>query len=53
MQIERNIKDSASWHAAYADSAYVYAGGLDYRMTEGDVITIFAQVNFACSHLLE
>ncbi|EKX38457.1 hypothetical protein GUITHDRAFT_48511, partial [Guillardia theta CCMP2712] len=32
-----------SWHANYADSAYIYVGGLDYRLTEGDVITIFSQ----------
>ena len=31
-------------HADYADSAYIYVGGLDGRLTEGDVITIFSQV---------
>lgn len=44
-QIDRGISTGASWHAAYADSAYVYAGGLDFRLTEGDVITIFSQVS--------
>lgn len=34
---------SASWHDQYKDSAYVYAGGLPNKLTEGDVITIFSQ----------
>ncbi len=43
-QIQKGVGLDASWHAAYADSAYIYVGGLDFRMTEGDVITIFSQV---------
>ena len=31
-------------HADYDDSAYIYVGGLDVRLTEGDVFTIFSQV---------
>lgn len=27
----------------YKDSAYIYVGGLDYELTEGDVVTIFSQ----------
>lgn len=34
---------SASWHAQYADSAYIFIGGLPYDLTEGDVIAIFSQ----------
>ncbi|KDQ08267.1 hypothetical protein BOTBODRAFT_148801 [Botryobasidium botryosum FD-172 SS1] len=33
----------ASWHDQYKDSAYVFAGGLPYGLTEGDLITIFSQ----------
>ncbi len=44
LQISKGISLDASWHAEYADSAYVFVGGLDYRLTEGDVITIFSQV---------
>jgi len=33
---------SASWHAQYK-SAYVYVGGLDSSLTEGDVICVFSQ----------
>lgn len=31
-----------SYHR-FADSAYVHVGGLDYELTEGDVIVIFSQ----------
>ena len=34
---------SGSWHDEYKDSAYVFIGGLNYELTEGDVITIFSQ----------
>ena len=32
-----------SWHAQYKHSAYVYAGGLPYDLSEGDIIVIFSQ----------
>lgn len=34
---------SASWHADYRDTAFVYFGGLDPSLSEGDIITIFSQ----------
>jgi RNA-binding motif protein, X-linked 2 len=34
---------SGSWHDEYKDSAYIFIGGLNYELTEGDVITIFSQ----------
>ncbi|CAD7704280.1 unnamed protein product, partial [Ostreobium quekettii] len=37
------IGDSASWHARFAHSAYVFAGGLNYELTEGDLLAVFAQ----------
>ncbi|KAL1734427.1 hypothetical protein EV714DRAFT_245372 [Schizophyllum commune] len=33
----------ASWHDEYKDSAYIFVGGLNRELTEGDVITIFSQ----------
>jgi RNA-binding motif X-linked protein 2 len=33
----------ASWHARFAHSAYIFAGGLDYELTEGDLLAVFAQ----------
>ena len=38
-----DVSYEASWHADYKNSAYVYIGGLDFELTEGDVITIFSQ----------
>jgi RNA-binding motif X-linked protein 2 len=34
---------SASWHRDYSDTAFIYIGGLDPALSEGDVITIFSQ----------
>jgi RNA-binding motif X-linked protein 2 len=32
-----------SWHEQYKDSSYVYAGGLPYDLTEGDILCMFSQ----------
>ena len=34
---------SASWHDQFRHSAYVYAGGLPFALTEGDVLCVFSQ----------
>jgi RNA-binding motif X-linked protein 2 len=34
---------TSSWHSRYAHSAYVFAGGLPFALTEGDVLAIFSQ----------
>ena len=34
---------SRSWHGEYADSAWIFMGGLPYELTEGDVIAVFSQ----------
>lgn len=34
---------TASWHRDYSDTAFVYIGGLDPRLSEGDVLQIFSQ----------
>lgn len=39
------VGDSASWHARFKHSAYVFAGGLPYELTEGDVLAVFAQAS--------
>ena len=31
---------TASWHHDYRDSAYIYLGGLNYRMNEGDIVIV-------------
>ena len=44
---KRELEDctpvEASWHRDYEDTAFIYIGGLDDRLTEGDIITIFSQ----------
>ncbi|KAK9884374.1 hypothetical protein WA026_005323 [Henosepilachna vigintioctopunctata] len=35
--------NKTSWHDQYADSAWIFIGGLPYDLTEGDVICIFSQ----------
>ena len=42
-ELELGIAESASWHADYAHSAYVFMGGLDYELTEGDIICLASQ----------
>ncbi|KAF7967989.1 hypothetical protein HWV62_9111 [Athelia sp. TMB] len=42
-QAELDLGVNGSWHDEYKDSAYVYVGGLDTELTEGDVVIIFSQ----------
>lgn len=42
-ELEAGTSDAASWHADYADTAYIYIGGLPYELSEGDIISIFSQ----------
>ncbi|VEL07445.1 unnamed protein product [Protopolystoma xenopodis] len=34
---------TGSWHNRYRDSAWIYIGGLNYELTEGDIICVFSQ----------
>lgn len=42
-ELENATPPSASWHADYRDTAWVYVGGLPLDLTEGDVVTICSQ----------
>eukprot|EP00210_Caulerpa_lentillifera_P000256 g249.t1 len=44
-QRERDLgfSDGASWHERFKHSAYIFVGGLDYELTEGDLLAVFAQ----------
>lgn len=42
-ELENATPPSASWHADYRDTAWIYIGGLPLDLTEGDVVTIFSQ----------
>ncbi|KAL0079034.1 hypothetical protein J3Q64DRAFT_1763281 [Phycomyces blakesleeanus] len=35
--------DTASWHAQYSDTAWVFGGNIPFDLTEGDIICIFSQ----------
>lgn len=41
-ELERGGK-GPSWHDEYKDSAWIYAGGMPYELSEGDVICVFSQ----------
>mmetsp|Transcript_4998 Transcript_4998/g.9661 ORF Transcript_4998/g.9661 Transcript_4998/m.9661 type:complete len:258 (+) Transcript_4998:158-931(+) len=38
-----SVGTGASWHAKYADSAWVYAGNIPIQLTEGDIICVMSQ----------
>lgn len=42
-ELENATPPSASWHADYRDTAWIYVGGLPLDLTEGDVCIIFSQ----------
>lgn len=42
-ELENAIPPSASWHADYRDTAYIYIGGIPLDVSEGDVVTVFSQ----------
>ncbi|KER22954.1 hypothetical protein T265_09042 [Opisthorchis viverrini] len=33
----------SSWHRQYKDSAWIFIGGLNFELTEGDIICVFSQ----------
>ena len=41
-ELETLTPYTASWHYDYRDSAYIYIGGLSYRMNEGDIVIVFS-----------
>lgn len=42
-ELENATPPSASWHADYRDTAWIYVGGLPLDLSEGDVVTVFSQ----------
>lgn len=42
-ELELGIPPSASWHRDFADTAFIYIGGLPFDLSEGDIVTIFSQ----------
>ncbi|KYQ90105.1 RNA-binding region RNP-1 domain-containing protein [Tieghemostelium lacteum] len=51
-ELQLNLgKESASWHNDYSHSPYIHVRGLDYGLTEGDIISMFSQYGeiFECN----
>lgn len=42
-EVATGVSESASWHAKFKHSAYIFAGGLEYSLTEGDLLAVFCQ----------
>ena len=42
-EIASGVTDAGSWHARFKHSAYIFAGGLPYQLTEGDLLAVFSQ----------
>ena len=40
--LENQVDYKASWHYQYNKSAYIYVGGLNYLMNEGDLALVFS-----------
>ena len=43
-EAEMGISEQGSWHARYRHSSYVFIGGLDTSLNEGDIVVMFSQV---------
>ena len=43
LELDKLVPLNASWHHEYRNSAYIYIGGLNFKMNEGDVVTVFSQ----------
>lgn len=43
IELERGLTGKGSWHDQFKSSAYIYVGGLDFSLTEGDMLAIFSQ----------
>jgi len=42
-ELDNVVPPEASWHRDYADTAFIYIGGLHLDLSEGDIISIFSQ----------
>ena len=42
-ELDNCVPPEASWHRDYADTAFIYIGGLHLDLSEGDILAIFSQ----------
>ncbi|KAL7068117.1 RNA recognition motif family protein [Cryptosporidium serpentis] len=43
LEYNKGYNTENSWHLTYKNSAYIYIGGLNYGLTEGDIVIVFSQ----------
>jgi RNA-binding motif protein, X-linked 2 len=42
-EVIQGLSDKASYHNDFKGSAYIYAGQLSFKLTEGDLLAIFSE----------
>ncbi|KAL4448800.1 hypothetical protein ABPG74_012889 [Tetrahymena malaccensis] len=42
-ELKQGVETGQSWHNDFKDSAYIFVGGLNYDLNEGDISTVFSQ----------
>ncbi|XP_053205561.1 RNA-binding motif protein, X-linked 2-like [Panonychus citri] len=42
-ELKLGVEGKASWHSMYSHSAWIFVGGLNFDLTEGDIICVFSQ----------
>lgn len=43
LELREGLEGNRSWHNQFRNSAYIYIGGLNQGLTEGDVVIVFSQ----------
>ena len=43
IELQQGVSVKNSWHQQYKDSAWIFIGGLNYELTEGDILCVFSQ----------
>jgi RNA-binding motif protein, X-linked 2 len=42
-EVLQGLSDKASYHNDFSSSAYIYAGQISFKLTEGDLLAIFSE----------
>ena len=42
-ELRLGLSGKASWHSMYSHSAWIFVGGLNFELTEGDILCVFSQ----------
>ncbi|XP_071839511.1 uncharacterized protein [Apostichopus japonicus] len=43
IEADLGVSSKVSWHQQYKESAYIFVGGLPFKLSEGDILAIFSQ----------